>query len=125
VAARLCAKAGSASRQVVAHIRERTGPRQPVRVVTLVNMPANMYERGIPVFAFHNGLPDLVQLASRSAAVADLRQIALPGAPSDVTQGSLPIERGELMARAASPEHLVLVYEEAPFRVRVLDANGP
>lgn len=125
VAARLCAQSGNASRAVVAHIRERTGPGKEVGTVTLVNMPANLYEKGIPVFAFHNGLPDLVRLASRSTAVADLRRFPFDGAPADVTQGSLPIERDELKARTVSPQHLVLLFEAKPFGIRVLDATSP
>jgi hypothetical protein len=125
VAARLCAQSGRTSRAVVAHVRERAGPGKGVGTVTLVNMPATLYEKGIPVFVFHNGLPDLVRLASRSTAVADLRRILVDSAPADIAQGSLPIERDELAARTASPKHLVLLFEEKPFGVRVLDATSP
>jgi hypothetical protein len=125
VAARLALVSGDLARQVVAHVRARTGPGKKVATVTLVNMPPILYEQGISIFAFHNGVQHLVELASRSAAVADLRQFPLPNAPAVVTPGSEPIAPQELNARTTSPLHLVLLFEEKPMRVRVLDATSP
>lgn len=120
VATTLHVEATRASRQLVALVRQRlaqspsTTPR-----IALVNMPATVVQDGVAVFAFVNGLDQMLWLTTGTGDPELFHTYARTGAR--FAKESRPLTLSELHRRAHDPSSLVLTFDR---RTRtVMEAN--
>lgn len=107
-------EATRASRQVAALVQQRLAeaPASPPKVV-LVNMPAILTKDGLGVFAFVNGLHQLLQLSTgRRITNPELYYTYAAFADGKFANASQPIPLSELARRVQDPASLVLMFDD-------------
>lgn len=113
-ATRLYASATAASRQIRELIDLRCREQPPLTAVTLVNLPASVFEGGVAAYFFQNGAQFMVELGSQGRiSHRDVRLVTThgPGVTSAFANGTRPISLPDLEAQVGDPTTLVLAFD--------------